>query len=872
MNRTFVSSEGVNADALQKNSTYLLDDYILQNKSIPIRVFGESIPLAIPEAISWLTTNGGGRVSIPADSTHFALEINVHKDRNGEYHTNFEYYYDRFPTVEARPYTDEAWQVGDVIYNDQPNIDKCMGWVCTAAGIPGTWTPFGYTKKWFSEVETVDALPNPNELQLGRQLLLRESNGSTVLYYCIQNGETYKWERAFNLPPVDATLTQSGSAADAKVVGAKLAQEFTDRKAEIEVERSRINNLVANNNDTEGNSELVDIRTAADGTVHESAGAAVRSQINDVKKDISSGNVGDFSIRDRKLARSVATRNLYDYYDNEIIQLGFNSSLIASPGERYRTAIIPVATPGNYAFKFMITGLEDSSQLASVQVLAFSEKPEASLAGVSRGTVGHRGDHVRGWIAVDDSITYLAIQLSLNIGLLSDLSTAAEKSPILDQWAATLLSELELELVDTDYSSTDYDSMQFTKPYLLLVEEEDLSSEVRTKLNKTVSESDLSPEVQAKLNKEIEAAAIQAKSVAVLSTTSNLITEDIVSLGAGWSGTLSEGLLHTSGNAESITLDINSSDGDKYLVEFDTSYTAGPCTSVGIGDSYQTDTYNGNTHVILVCKSVNGGSLYITPVSTFSGTLSNISCKLITTDGTETTELELYNIAKSDVIDELYGYWNVVIGDDSLKCVNSTRSIAIGINSLRLCEGGNRNIAIGTFSMSQMINGEGNIAIGADSMLGVTSAHDSISIGKGAMYSGIHEYDVAVGPYALQGDSSTDTSKNVGVGYQAGFYNQGKTNTFVGAQSGYQNRTGYNNVGIGSQALRTNKTGNNNTVVGAGSNVPDGTSNTTVVGAGATATGDNQVVLGNANVTTLIFGNKLISFNEDGTVTWSTIT
>lgn len=46
---------------------------------------------------------------------------------------------------------------------------------------------------------------------------------------------------------------------------------------------TKIDNIIAHNNDTEGNSELIDIRTGVDGTVYQSAGSAVREQISDLQ-------------------------------------------------------------------------------------------------------------------------------------------------------------------------------------------------------------------------------------------------------------------------------------------------------------------------------------------------------------------------------------------------------------------------------------------------------------------------------------------------------------------------------------------------------------------------------------------------------------
>ena len=65
--------------------------------------------------------------------------------------------------------------------------------------------------------------------------------------------------------------------------------------SEANVISARIDNIIAHNNDTEGNTELVDIRIDINGTTHDSAGTAVRNQGRELSGRIDSGK--NYSVR-----------------------------------------------------------------------------------------------------------------------------------------------------------------------------------------------------------------------------------------------------------------------------------------------------------------------------------------------------------------------------------------------------------------------------------------------------------------------------------------------------------------------------------------------------------------------------------------------
>jgi glycerophosphoryl diester phosphodiesterase len=101
----------------------------------------------------------------------------------------------------------------------------------------------------------------------------------------IYEGDTFKVVELVEIPvnprkrPADYQIqTDDEEVYSFKQLENALANRAT--KAETNALSARIDTIVANKNNTNGNSELVDMRVGADGTTYASAGAAVRGQVN----------------------------------------------------------------------------------------------------------------------------------------------------------------------------------------------------------------------------------------------------------------------------------------------------------------------------------------------------------------------------------------------------------------------------------------------------------------------------------------------------------------------------------------------------------------------------------------------------------------
>ena len=193
---------------------------------------------------------------------------------------------------------------------------------------------------------------------------------------------------------------------------------------------------------------------------------------------------------------------------------------------------------------------------------------------------------------------------------------------------------------------------------------------------------------------------------------------------------------------------------------------------------------------------------------------------------------------------------------------------------------GNANTANGYKALFSNTSGFYNTANGYQALYSNTTTAYNTAVGYQALYSNTYYFNTATGYQALY--SNTSGSSNTANGYQALYSTTtGIKNTASGTSALYSNTTGYNNTANGLSALYFNTTGSGNvaigdsagygastvnftncTFVGAHSYPTQARTNVAMLGYGITdaqCTGDNQVILGNGDVTGFYFGDGNLS-------------
>jgi hypothetical protein len=260
----------------------------------------------------------------------------------------------------------------------------------------------------------------------------------------------------------------------------------------------------------------------------------------------------------------------------------------------------------------------------------------------------------------------------------------------------------------------------------------------------------------------------------------------------------------------------------------------------------------------------------------------------------------LYTIHTSGQIDEnlnLLGHRvgaagtgtaNFRAGFEALNFLNNSSvtggfSTAVGYQAMRNATTGAQNSAFGSGAMLSNTTGADNVAVGINALLTASTASFNTAIGSMALRFNTTGFsNTAVGKNALLNNTTAIKNTAIGAGAMENT-TTGGFNTTVGEDSLLHNTTGTNNVAMGWLAWSLAPDGDNNVALGWSSgrtvsigdnNIFIGTStgyldslgaasqvatvnNSIVIGNFAYSTADNQMVLGNSDITTAFISGAI---------------
>ncbi|HLF64261.1 MAG TPA: tail fiber domain-containing protein [Saprospiraceae bacterium] len=213
------------------------------------------------------------------------------------------------------------------------------------------------------------------------------------------------------------------------------------------------------------------------------------------------------------------------------------------------------------------------------------------------------------------------------------------------------------------------------------------------------------------------------------------------------------------------------------------------------------------------------------------------------------------------------GSYNTATGTGALyQNTTGGANTATGQWTLNANTTGGENVAVGARSMENNTTGYANVATGAYALLSNTVGFLNTAVGHEALVANTSSQNTAMGAFSLGANTAgisntaigidalrynTSGNYNSAMGHQSLFFNEtGHNNTAAGPGSLWDNTSGHNNVAVGDGAMLGNTTGSWNVGIGAFTifSSPDLT-NATAIGAHATVSASNSVVLGdNANV------------------------
>ena len=195
-----------------------------------------------------------------------------------------------------------------------------------------------------------------------------------------------------------------------------------------------------------------------------------------------------------------------------------------------------------------------------------------------------------------------------------------------------------------------------------------------------------------------------------------------------------------------------------------------------------------------------------------------------------------FNISGTGAADSFNALTQFNIGGNRVLSVQGSVNLFAGVNAGTANTGGNSNTFVGNFSGNANINGTNNAFFGTDSGRNNQTNNNSF-FGRSSGFANI------------------GGANNSFFGLDSGRFNvAGNNNAFFGYSSGANNLSDSNSF-FGYQAGVSNTTGSNNTMLGYNANVTANNLNfATAIGAGASVSTSNTIVLGTASISTEVPG------------------
>ena len=178
--------------------------------------------------------------------------------------------------------------------------------------------------------------------------------------------------------------------------------------------------------------------------------------------------------------------------------------------------------------------------------------------------------------------------------------------------------------------------------------------------------------------------------------------------------------------------------------------------------------------------------------------------------------------------------------------VNGTERVTGGsiIQTLTIGLGGGAvatNTALGYQALNANTTAISNVAVGYQALFSTTTGQENVAVGETALRNSNNGANVAVGRRAMLNNTG---AQNVVVGHRAvEGTGGGSSNTVIGQQALQGLTTGSNNSVVGRNALFAHTTGDSNSVLGSDT-VSGNFSGSVILGRTATATANNQFVVG----------------------------